>query len=87
MQPLQPSNKCWQTIATKLLIEASFSTLARGLDVVFDAIRRPSRMMQALRESRRFAVLVRPSKDGPCSSLDDAICNSSPIRPLSHRSL
>ena len=31
MQPLQPSNQCWQTIAKKLLIEASFSTLARGL--------------------------------------------------------
>ena len=32
VQPLQPSNKCWHTIATKLTKEASFSTLARGLE-------------------------------------------------------
>ena len=40
---------------------------------MFDAIRTPSRMMLALIESRRFAVLVRPSNDGQCSNLDDAI--------------
>ena len=67
MQPLQPSNKCWQTIPTKLTEEASFSTLARGLS------HDRSQCTTTKDRSRKRAVMAAPqaSSDMTVRTLSD----------------
>ena len=75
MQPLQPSNKCWQTIAAKLLIEASFSTLARGLqclDAWYQSL--TSSLFFLANELERTSSL---SRLGPVAQIDDCVGGNS----------